>query len=607
MTTVASETPELTAAYRLHASELVATLRTDERRGLSDDDARNRLAQYGSNELAAETPDPAWRRFLSQFQDVLVILLLIATAISAALWVVERDAALPYEAIAIFAVVLLNATMGYVQESRAEAAVAALRAMSAADAAVIRGGERRSVPATEIVPGDVILIEEGDTIPADGRLIESAALQTAEAALTGESLPITKDTAAIPDEVPLGDRDNMVFSGTAATYGHGKAVVTATGMRTEMGRIAGLLKATPDETTPLQRELDRTGKMLGLVVVAIAIVMIVTIVVVEDVRGVGALFDVLILGVALAVAAVPEGLPAVVTAVLSIGVQRMARRNAIVRHLAAVETLGSATVIASDKTGTLTKNEMTVRVVVTASGRVTFDGSGYTPHGAVHADDERPLDGPLRIEVERALAAADRANNASIQETAGKWTVQGDPTEGALLVAARKCGLSSDALDERLPRVGEVPFSSERKLMSTMHRDAQQQDRGVVFTKGAPDVLLTRCTRELVGEERRPLTPDRRAAILETNEALAGQALRTLGVAGRWLTGEALAEHSAHFDERAEQDLVFAGLIGIIDPPRPEARDAVARAAHRGHSSHHDYRRSSAHRERHRSRARDQH
>ena len=582
MPTVASETPELTTAYRLHARELVATLRTDERRGLSDEDARARLAQYGSNELAAEEPLPAWRRFLSQFQDVLVILLLMATAISAALWVVERDAALPYEAIAIFAVVLLNATMGYVQESRAEAAVAALRAMSAADAAVIRGGERRSVPAAEIVPGDVILIEEGDTIPADGRLIESAALQTAEAALTGESLPITKDTAAIPDEVPLGDRDNMVFSGTAATYGHGKAVVTATGMRTEMGRIAGLLKATPDETTPLQRELDRTGKVLGLVVVAIAVVMIVTIVVVEDVGNVGALFDVLILGVALAVAAVPEGLPAVVTAVLSIGVQRMARRNAIVRHLAAVETLGSATVIASDKTGTLTKNEMTVRVVVTASGRVTFDGSGYAPQGAVHPDEGRPLDGPLRVEVERTLAAADRANNASIHETAGKWTVQGDPTEGALLVAARKCGLSSDALDARLPRVGEVPFSSERKLMSTMHRDAQQQDRGVVFTKGAPDVLLTRCTRELVGEERRPLTPDRRAAILETNDALAGQALRTLGVAGRWLTGEALAEHSAHPDERVEHDLVFAGLIGIIDPPRPEARDAVARATHAG-------------------------
>jgi P-type Ca2+ transporter type 2C len=259
-------------------------------------------------------------------------------------------------------------------------------------------------------------------------------------------------------------------------------------------------------------------------------------------------------------------------------VQRMAKRNAIVRHLAAVETLGSATVIASDKTGTLTKNEMTVRVVVTANGRVTFEGSGYAPDGAVQAEGGRPIEGALRAELERALAAADRANNASIQETAGRWTVQGDPTEGALLVAARKCGLSADSLNQRLPRVGEVPFSSERKLMSTLHRDSEHQDRGVVFTKGAPDVLLARCTRELVGEERRSLTPERRAAILETNDALAGEALRTLGVAGRWLTHEALAEHSARPDERVEQDLVFAGLIGIIDPPRSEARDAVARA-----------------------------
>jgi Ca2+-transporting ATPase len=478
--------------------------------------------------------------------------------------------------------VLLNATMGHVQEARAEAAVAALRAMSSPDATVIREGERRSVPASQVVPGDIILIEEGDTIPADGRLIESAALQTAEAPLTGESLPITKDVAPISEDVPLGDRDNMVFSGTAATYGHGKAVVVATGMHTEMGRIAGLLKATPDETTPLQRELDRTGRLLGLVVIAIAVVMIVTIVVVGEVRGVSALFDVLILGVALAVAAVPEGLPAVVTAVLSIGVQRMARRNAIVRHLAAVETLGSATVIASDKTGTLTRNEMTVRVVVTASGRATFDGSGYAPQGTVRADGGRPIDGSLRVELERALAAADRANNASIGETDGRWTVQGDPTEAALLVAARKAGLSAEALTERLPRVAEVPFSSERKLMSTLHRDARQEDRGVVFTKGAPDVLLTRCTGELVGEEPRALTPERRAAILETNEMLAGQALRTLGVAGRWLTRQALAEHSAHPDERVEQDLVFAGLIGIIDPPRVEVKDAIMRAKHAG-------------------------
>jgi P-type Ca2+ transporter type 2C len=582
MPTAVSEPPDSSIAYRQRIDDLIAALGVDQRRGLTDEEARSRLERYGRNELAAEEPMPAWRRFLAQFQDVLVILLLVATAISAGLWAFERDAALPYEAIAIFAVVLLNATMGYVQESRAEAAVAALRAMSAADAAVIRGGERRNIPATEIVPGDVIVIEEGDTIAADARLIESAALQTAEAALTGESLPVTKDPAPIADEVPLGDRENMVFSGTAATYGHGTAIVTATGMQTEMGRIAGLLKETPDEATPLQRELDRTGKILGGVVIAIAIVMIVTIVIVEDVHGAAGLFDVLILGVALAVAAVPEGLPAVVTAVLSIGVQRMAKRNAIVRHLAAVETLGSANVIASDKTGTLTKNEMTVRVVVTASGRVTFEGSGYAPSGTCRRDGGESIDGPLRVELERALAVADRANNAAIHERDGRWTVQGDPTEGALLVAARKAGLSSEALDQHLPRVGEVPFSSERKLMSTLHRDSKQQERGILFTKGAPDVLLTRCTRELVGEERRPLTQERRAQILETNEALAGEALRTLGVAARWLTGDALAQHAPHPDERLEQDLVFAGLIGIIDPPRPEAKEAVARARRAG-------------------------
>ncbi|MCC7009813.1 MAG: cation-translocating P-type ATPase [Acidobacteria bacterium] len=578
MPTAASEPPASSIAYRQQIDDVVASLSTDRDRGLSDEEARARLDRDGRNELAAERPTPAWRRFLAQFQDVLVVLLLAATAVSTVLWVYERDAALPYEALAILAVVILNATMSYVQETRAEAAVAALRAMSAATATVVRGGERRTIPAAEIVAGDLILVEEGDTLPADARLIESAVLQTMEAALTGESLPVTKQTAAIADEVPIGDRENMLFAGTAATYGHGRAIVTATGMRTEMGRIAGLLETTTRDTTPLQHELDRTGKLLGLVVVVIAAVMIVTIVLVEDVRAAGPLFDVLILGVALAVAAVPEGLPAVVTAVLSLGVQRMAHRHAIVRRLAAVETLGSASVIASDKTGTLTKNEMTVRVIVTASGRVTFEGSGYAPSGEVRRDNGSPIAGPLKIELERALSAANRANNATLQEREGRWTVQGDPTEGALLVAARKAGLNATALDERLPRVGEVPFSSARKLMSTLHRDTEHDDRGVVFTKGAPDVLLERCSHELVGDDRRPLTPERRAAILAANDALAGDALRTLAVASRGISGNALAEHAARPDDRMERDLVFRGLIGILDPPRPEARSAVARA-----------------------------
>jgi Ca2+-transporting ATPase len=563
-------------AYRLPFEQVLAALDTDARRGLSEAEARARLDRRGRNELAAERPLPAWRKLLAQFEDVLVVLLLVATAISAGLWLYERDTAWPYEAIAISAVVLLNAVLGFVQESRAESAVAALRQMAAAHARVVRDGEPRSVPAAEVVPGDVLLIEEGDTIPADARLIQSTALQTAEAALTGESLPVSKDAAPIPEEAGLADRDNMVFSSTAAIYGRGRAVVVATGMQTEMGRIAGMLRDVPDDTTPLQKELDRVGKLLGAVVVAIAVVMITTIVVVENVRGLAALFDVLILGVALAVAAVPEGLPAVVTAVLSIGVQRMARRNAIVRRLRAVETLGSADVIASDKTGTLTKNEMTVREVATASGRVTLEGAGYVPRGEMRLEGGGECSAALRVELHRALAVADRANNAVLQERDGRWSVEGDPTEGALVVAALKAGLKEEALEARFRRVGEIPFSSERKLMSTVHTDAEKQERLLVFTKGAPDVLLTRCSQELVGEETRPLGDVRRLEILKTNDELAGRALRTLAVAYRALPANALAQ--AEVDERVERDLVFAGLVGMMDPPRDEARDAVARA-----------------------------
>src|SRR5688572_3931749 len=386
-------------AYQQTVDDVLAALGTDARGGLSEGEARARLEKYGKNELTAEKPVPRWRKFLAQFQDVLVILLLVATVISAVLWLYERESALPYEAMAIFAVVLLNAIMGYVQEARAEQSVAALRQMSAAHANVIRDGTRQSIPATEVVPGDLLLIEEGDTVPADARLMQTTALQTAEAALTGESLPVSKDVVPIGEEVGLGDRHNMVFSGTAATYGRGKGVVVATGMQTEMGRIAGMLKDAPRETTPLQKELNRVGRLLGGIVVAIAVVMIATIIVIEDVRGVSALFEVLILGVALAVAAVPEGLPAVVTAVLALGVQRAARRKAIVRHLSAVETLGSASVIASDKTGTLTKNEMTVRVVVTASGPVHFDGTGYAPEGGVRREGGGAVEGPGLVEL----------------------------------------------------------------------------------------------------------------------------------------------------------------------------------------------------------------
>jgi P-type Ca2+ transporter type 2C len=575
-----ADQPHAAEPHRKSVDEVLAALQTDARSGLSQAEARLRLERSGRNELTAEAPVPAWRKFLAQFTDVLVILLLVAGLVSGGLWLFERNSVLPYEAIAIFAIVLLNAIMGYAQRARAEKALAALRQMSAAGASVIRDGERQSIPAAKLVPGDVILIEEGDTVPSDARLIQSTALQTAEAALTGESLPVSKDIVPITGVAGLGDRCNMMFSGTAVTYGHGRAVVTATGMRTEMGRIAGMLKEAPQETTPLQKELDRVGKLLGLAVVVIAVVMIVTIILVEDVSSFSALFDVFILAVALAVAAVPEGLPAIVTVVLSLGVQRMAKKNAIVRHLAAVETLGSANVIASDKTGTLTMNEMTVRVVATASGRSTFSGTGYAPEGDVRRDGGEAIDGALRFELMRALTVADRANNAVLQERDGRWTVQGDPTEGALIVAARKAGLEDEALDARFARVGEVPFSSERKLMSTVHTDVERGEVLRALTKGAPDLLLTRCSHELVGEETRALTEARRTEILATNEELAGEALRTLGVAFRSLPKDGAGREA--FDDDVEHDLVFLGLIGMIDPPRGEARDAVARAKSAG-------------------------
>ncbi|WP_372985932.1 cation-translocating P-type ATPase [Marinobacter sp.] len=569
------------AAYRLSPSSVIEALGSDEPQGLSDDEARARLERDGPNELVSARPVPAWRKLLTQFNDPLVILLLIAAAVSLGLWLFERDSELPYEAIAILAIVVLNAAMGFIQQARAEQSVAALQQMSAARARVIRSGEQRSIPASDVVAGDILLMEEGDTIPADGRLIQSVALQTSEAALTGESLPEAKEPETIIGEAPVGDRQNMVFSGTTVTYGRGKAVVTATGMQTQMGQIAGMLEAAPPETTPLQQDLARVGRLLGLVVIAIAVVMIATIILVEHVTEFSAVFDVLILGVALAVAAVPEGLPAVVTAVLALGVQRMARRNAIVRHLAAVETLGSANVIASDKTGTLTRNEMTVRAVVTASGRITLGGTGYEPEGEVTAWSEGaeaagPLSGDLRLELERALTVGDRATNAVLQQEGDQWTIQGDPTEGALVVAARKAGLADETLDARYPRVGEVPFSSERKLMSTLHTDSQQREHIQVFTKGAPDVLLGRCNRERVGNTTRPLTPERRKEILIANEQLAGEALRTLGVAARLLPADGFEPDEV--DEDVERDLIFVGLIGMIDPPREEAREAVAQA-----------------------------
>jgi Ca2+-transporting ATPase len=563
------------APYRRPPAEVIADLGTDARRGLPIGEIQARLQRHGRNELPTEPPIPGWRRFLGQFEDVLTILLLVATVVSFVAWWIERESPLPYEALTILAIVLLNGVLGLLQESRAEQAVEALRAMTAPTARVLRDGQQRLVPTAELVPGDVLLLEEGDTVPADARVLESIALRVAESALTGESTPVSKDSAPLDEAAGIADRSNMVFSGTAIAAGRGRAIVTATGPSTELGKIAGSLQATEDVETPLQKELDRVGRLLGVAVVAIAIVISVTILLVEDLRSLTELVDVLLLAVSLAVAAVPEGLTAITTIVLSLGTQRMAERNVIVRRLASVETLGSTTTICSDKTGTLTRNEMTVRTVVTASGAVDLTGIGYAPLGDVQRNGKPVDDAALLDEVEKTLGAGELASNAVLLEQDGRWIIQGDPTEGALVVAARKVGHAAEGLHERFPRVGEVPFSSERKLMSTAHTDRTSGERVIVLAKGAPDVLLARCTEERVGDGTRTLTPGRREEISRAVDALASAALRTIGIAYRTLGRDAF---TGELSEEVEQRLVWLGVVGMIDPPRPEAHASVAEA-----------------------------
>ncbi|MFN8473185.1 MAG: cation-translocating P-type ATPase [Anaerolineae bacterium] len=559
-------------AYRFPTADVLSALSADTTNGLTVEEAASRLTTYGQNELPAPQPDPWWRKFLAQFNNYLTILLLIATVISFIVWFLERAEPVPYEALAILAIVILNAILGYVQEGRAEQAVAALQAMAAPQTRVLRGGQPEIIPAVDVVPGDILLLEEGDTIAADARVLESISLRVAEAALTGESSPVSKHHQPIDEDVSIGDQLNMVFSGTHVTMGRGRAVVTRTGTRTEIGKIAGTLQATEEGETPLQRELDNVGKVLGIIVIIIAVVIIASILLVDRITTWTEIVQVLLIGVSLAVAAVPEGLTAITTIVLSLGMQRMAIRNVIVRKLNAVETLGSTNVIATDKTGTLTKNEMTVRAIVTPLGRIELTGVGYAPEGEALVDGQPPVPGAFMDQAKDLLRVASLANNATLEQRDGRWTIIGDPTEGALIVAARKVGIQDASLNERFPRVGEVPFTSERKRMTTAHLDATGRSRALVAAKGAPDVILALCTDEQVGAETRPLTPDRRAQILADVDTLAQEALRTLGVAYRLLHRD---DVTGEVSEDIEERMIWLGVVGMIDPPRPEAVEAV--------------------------------
>lgn len=560
------------------AAEVAKALGTDPKRGLTSDEAARRLAESGPNELRSAPKIPLWRKLLGHFRDPLIYLLLVAVAVSLVGWWIQGRQGWPIDAVVIAAIVVVNAILGYAQSARAENAVAALQKMAEATSAVVRDGRLKRVPSAELVRGDVLVLGEGDAVGADARLLEAAALRVQEASLTGESEPVLKDPTTLREKAALGDRANMVWKGTAVTQGTGRAVVTATGMDTQMGSIAAMLEITKADVTPLQREIAHIGRMLGIAVIAIAAIVVATVFLTADVRTIDDAVTVLLLGVSLAVAAVPEGLPAILSVVLALGVQRMAKHRAIIKELSSVETLGSASVICTDKTGTLTRAEMSIERVMTASGSARITGVGYAPEGEVRdAEAEAPVSGALRAEDIVVLSGGSLASNAELREENGQWRIEGDPTEAAFLVAERKLGVH-ERRERRFERLAELPFTSERKMMSTLERDREHDGEVVLIAKGAPDVLVERCTRVRVGMDVVPLDEELRARILADVGRLSDDALRTLSVAYRPLG----TKEAPRPDPSLERDLIFVGTVGIIDPAREEAAPAVAEAHRAG-------------------------
>ena len=586
------------------ADEVAEALNVDTHTGLSSEEAKRRLEKFGANELASAPPVPKWKKFLQQFQDPLVYLLLAATAISLVAWIIEKvnaapgaegGEALPFDAIVIVLILIVNAVLGYVQEAKADEAVNALSEMTAPTSNVLRNGRVERIATTDIVPGDVLVLGEGDTVPADGRLFAAASLRIAEASLTGESVPVGKKPETLEKAKALGDRSNMVFNGTSVTQGTGRAIVTGTGMNTQVGKIADLLQSTEDDTTPLQKEMNHVSKILGIAVCIIAVVVLVALAVLEGFHSVHDVIDSLLLAVSLAVAAVPEGLATILTVVLALGVQRMAAHHAIVKKLHSVETLGSASVICSDKTGTLTRNEMTVERVVVPSGEVELTGTGYAPEGDMVSLNGDAVPENIAQGVYATLGAGTLANDGELREgpKPGTWEIVGDPTEVSLVVAARKT--HADKRFHHFTRVAEIPFTSERKRMSVITKNDTDSGKLTVFAKGAPDVLLSYCDRIFVNGAVRKLTEGDRQDILKKVEELSREAYRTLGEAYRPLETASLSEvpgirtnaagDVSDISEQAdviEHQLVWTGMVGIIDPPRVEVRDAVAEAHRAG-------------------------
>ncbi len=563
---------EQTKWYQIEIDQAAQLLESDLGHGLKDSQVLAKREKFGINELEEEAGKSIWAMFFNQFKEYLVILLFLAAVVSGFLgeWI---------DSIVIMAIVILNAFIGVFQEYKAEQSLAALKRLSAPLAKVLRNGHVKSIPAQELVPGDVIILEAGDFVPADARLIEAVNLKIEEAALTGESVPSEKTNTVFSEELPLGDQKNLAFMGTVVTYGRGKALVAKTGMNTEIGQIATLLKQAETETTPLQEKLEEFGKFLG----TLALVVCSLIFILGWLRGEN-VTTMFLTSVSLAVAAIPEGLPAIVTIVLAIGVQRLAKQRAIIRKLPAVETLGAATVICSDKTGTLTQNQMTVKRVFVGGEWYDLTGQGYNPEG------EFILNGKSINELNEGalktlLLCGALCNDAILEEEQKDdnqaWKIIGDPTEGALVVAAAKADLNKAELSKEHERVLEIPFDSDRKLMTTIHKGSlpetffQEVEAGTpkglwAITKGAPDIVLNHCSSLLTSEGIKDLTPVVKEDLMKRNGEMAQKALRVLGVAVRRMP------EAGRIDLNSVEDkLTFIGFWGMIDPPRPEVKDSI--------------------------------
>ncbi|MCF6096659.1 calcium-transporting P-type ATPase, PMR1-type [Thermovorax subterraneus] len=547
--------------YALRSTEAAEILNTSLSEGLSSETAQQRLKEFGYNELVGKKGPTLFEMFLDQFKDFLVIILIVASLISILIGEV-------IDSLVIIFIVILNAVLGVVQEHKANKALDALKKMAAPEAKVIRDSTVHVIPARELVPGDIVLLEAGNYVPADLRLVESVNLKIDESALTGESVPVEKDAEKVLNgEVPLGDRINCAFMGTVVTYGRGKGIVVSTGMKTEIGMIATMLESYEEEITPLQKKLEETGKVLGIASLVICGVVFLM----GLFRGIPFL-EIFMTAISLAVAAIPEGLPAIVTIVLALGLQRMVKRNAIIKKLHAVETLGSTTVICSDKTGTLTQNQMTATKIFTDGQFFSITGEGYRPFGDFYLNDKK-IDPRSNPALEMLLKIGALCNDAKLEEISQEqdspsWRILGDPTEGALVVAAAKAGLVTSELEKSEPRVKEIPFDSDRKLMTTIHPCGGKY---VAYVKGAPDVLLSRSKYIYKTNQILPLTQDDIEEINAANKTMASQALRVLALAYRPL--EKLPEEPK--SEDIEKELIFVGLIGMIDPPRPEAIEAI--------------------------------